>query len=337
MSTSTRSPRRYYLLSYPRTASNLLVKILALDSQPNISTGDFDGGYFFLPVDNILCEPGLRNRCVDDWTAKEKAQVQESFQACFDTMQKWLESTESRGHSVFVKEHIVFLANPTARSNLHFDRDILEAPWMVKYAGGSTRSNPNFTVLPDEFLLTWLPTFLIRHPVLSFPSLYRTVIKREGEQSAAADNFASLLTTVKWSRALYNFYSQRLELLPFSQGESVQWPIILDADDIIAHPKIVALYCEKLDLDPEKLRFTWDQVSSEELSEMNSTHMVMRSTVLHSTGVIKDRTASGLDISNEAEKWKGEFGVAAAEHIEKLVREAMPDYEFLRERRLRVD
>ncbi|KAF3019354.1 hypothetical protein E8E14_010836 [Neopestalotiopsis sp. 37M] len=335
--TDTDKPKRFYLISYPRTASNLLLKILNVESQTGFSSGGYDGGYFFMPVDGILCERRLRSRCVSDWTSDERREVQESFQACFENQLRCVESAQSQGHSIFVKEHATFVVDPTARSRLRFGADAVSEPsWTVQYAGGSTHSKLNTTVLPDEFLITWLPTFLIRHPAIAFPSYYRTIIDREGEELASADNFASLVITVEWSRALYDFYVQHRDAFPCSEAQRSEWPIVLDADDVIAHPEIVSSYCEKLDMDPRQLRFSWDQADPEKLAKMHPAQRAMRTTIYESTGVMKGKYAPELSISDEVNKWRSEFGDLAAQHIEKLVRRAMPDYEYLRARKLRA-
>ncbi|KAH8664667.1 hypothetical protein BX600DRAFT_512673 [Xylariales sp. PMI_506] len=335
--TDASKPKRYYLISYPRTASNLLLKILAVESQPGFSSGGYDGGYFFMPVDGILCQRRLRSRCVSDWTDDERREVQESFQTCFENQQRLVESAQSGGHSIFVKEHTTFFVDPTARSRLQFGADGVDEPsWTVKYAGGSTHSELNATVLPDEFLLTWLPTFLIRHPAVAFPSYYRTIIAREGTELASADNFASLVTTVEWSRSLYDFYVQQRDALPCSEAQRGEWPIILDADDVIAHPEILSLYCEKLGMDSQRLRFSWDQADPEKLSKMHPAQRAMRTTIYESTGIVKSKFSPELSIADEVSKWRSEFGDVAAQHIERLVRGAMPDYEYLREKRLRA-
>ncbi|OAA34784.1 hypothetical protein NOR_08296 [Metarhizium rileyi] len=336
--TTNREPLRYYLISYPRTASSLFLKILALDAQPGFSTGEYEGGYFFMPAYNDLYEPSLRATCVNDWTPDQRGRIQDSLQRCFDKQQQWVESAQAKGLSVFVKEHATFLAEPTERSRLLFgSKTVNEPKWTVKYDGGATHSKLNITMLPDEYLLTWLPTFLIRHPALAFPSLYRTLLKREDSEKVSADNFAALVATVKWTRDLYDFYVQRRGHLPCSPGQRDEWPIVLDADDVIAHPRTVSVYCEKLGMDPRQLRYTWDQVGPEHMSRMRVEQVIMRSTLYASTGVMQNKTSDGLDIADEVNKWKTEFGVPAAEHIEMLVRGAMPDYEYLRAKRLRVD
>jgi hypothetical protein len=43
-----------------------------------------------------------------------------------------------------------------------------------------------------------------------------------------------------------------------------------------------------------------------------------------------------IDIDAEAAKWKVEFGEEIAQMIEKAVRDSMPDYEYLKARRITV-
>ena len=62
----------------------------------------------------------------------------------------------------------------------------------------------------------------------------------------------------------------------------------------------------------------------------------MLSTLNASTGIIADKSAASIDITAEASKWAEEFGLARAQQLEKWVREAMPDYEYLKERRIQV-
>ena len=331
-------PLRYYLISYPRTASNLLVKILDIDSQPNVSSGELDGGYFFMRADDMLIEQPFRTKCVADWTSEERNQVQKCYQECFDDMRTWLDFQHAHGQSVFVKEHTTFLATPEERSCLIFGTGVHGPQLRVEDTAGSTWSEQNFTVLPDEFLQTWLPTFLIRHPALAFPSYYRAVVKMEGIEGAAADHYASFkMISIKESRQLYNLYVQWRDKLPSSADKRDVWPIVLDADDVISSPDTMTLYCHMLDMDAEKLRFSWDALKQNDLLQIAPSQQVMRSTLHQSTGIVKDKAQSVVDISEEAEKWKIEFGAAAAQRITKMVYEAMPDYEYLRAKRLRVD
>ena len=62
----------------------------------------------------------------------------------------------------------------------------------------------------------------------------------------------------------------------------------------------------------------------------------MLSTLSTSTGIIDCKTSADLEIDEEAQKWRLEFGDEQGSHIQKLVRSAMADYEYLKARRLRV-
>lgn len=53
-----------------------------------------------------------------------------------------------------------------------------------------------------------------------------------------------------------------------------------------------------------------------------------------SSGVLKEKAPEVVHIASEAERWKHEFGDKVANFILKRVHEAMPDYEYLRQRRL---
>jgi hypothetical protein len=68
---------------------------------------------------------------------------------------------------------------------------------------------------------------------------------------------------------------------------------------------------------------------------MHAVERRMKSSLLSSTGIIRQgKVAAGLDIEHEAQKWAHEFGEEEAKKVANWVRAAMPDYEFLRERRL---
>jgi hypothetical protein len=55
-----------------------------------------------------------------------------------------------------------------------------------------------------------------------------------------------------------------------------------------------------------------------------------------STTINTKKTAGDIDINEEGRKWRDEFGEEDAQMIEKYVRAAMSDYEFLKSKRLRA-
>ena len=116
-----------------------------------------------------------------------------------------------------------------------------------------SRSPLNLTFLPDEFLKTWNPTFLIRHPAMMIPSLYRTCLgnfEMNGFKRTKKEPLPTELTT-KWIRTLYDFYAAHF-------AESSLWPIVLDADDRLAPGALKALR-RPLDADP-LLGFTYGRM-----------------------------------------------------------------------------
>jgi hypothetical protein len=209
-----------------------------------------------------------------------------------------------------------------------------EEPFTVAMRGvdapsATTRSPLNLTSMPDEFLLTWNPTFLIRHPAMVFPSLYRVCREDVGSDGFQRPERKPMApeTTTKWVRSLYDFYAARF-------GEGSTWPIVLDADDVITHPALVERYAVLVGLDPDKLRFSWDKTATDKMSKMEK---LMMGTISASTRVDASKVAGDIDIGREAVKWREEFGAEGAGELEQWVLEAMPDYQFLRERRLKLE
>ena len=333
-------PRRFYLFTSPRTASNLLYKMLALEDQPHVLPHKREG-YFFLPTirPRMTLFSGA-GKPISEWNEAERAVLKAKFQESFDDLQTHVESAAAQGKDVFVKEHAPWLVEPTAEARWVFGNGgVEEGPWMVETKTWHTHSKGNQTVLPDEFLKMWLPTFLIRHPALVFPSLYRTALDLQGAEVARTDLAQQKLEmTMHWIRSLYDwFVEQRDTSLRDGQVDhKLDWPIVIDADDIMLEPEVVRRYAAIVGLDPSKLKFEWEQVSEEDLAKMGRMEKRMRSTLVGSKGIVEGKTAMGLNLETEAEKWREEFGDMEGSKLESFVREAMADYEYLRERRLTV-
>lgn len=255
--------RRYLLVTYPRTASHLLLKILALENQPSVLPCDKDG-YFFMPTVGPRFKTAGKQ--LDGWTKKERTMLMERHQACFDSLQKHIANGEAEGKNVFVKEHINWLTEPVSETTFVFGAESTsESPWTAQMSSDQTHSSSNKTILPDEFLASWYPTFLIRHPALVFPSTYRTTIDLNSVEKAKTDPFHLTEMTMHWSRTLYDWYCRQLEFMRRTNSGGHTWPIVLDADDIMLDREVVVRYAKMIGLDPNKLRFSWDSVANEEI------------------------------------------------------------------------
>ncbi|KAI0854503.1 hypothetical protein F4860DRAFT_120365 [Xylaria cubensis] len=318
---------RYWLLTMPRTASNMLVRILNLDEQGVRPA--HHGGYFFFP--SMLARMALYDTPSEDWTPEDHATLKRDTQKSFDALQDHLKASEEERQKIYVKEHISFLNSPYYEQEYAYGKaeGCLNEQAQARGVTQPTRSSLNYTSLPDEFLKTWYPTFLIRHPALMFPSLYRTAqkgVEMDGKGRSRPEPY-EVECTLKFARALYDFYSNHF-------GKNSQWPVLLDADDIMKTPEIVMKYATLVGLDPEKLKFSWEKMSQEQIDKMRSAEKVMLSSINASTGVDKGKIAGNINIDVEAEKWRKEFGEDGGSKLERWVRAAMPDYEYLRSKRL---
>ncbi|KAH7028157.1 uncharacterized protein B0I36DRAFT_413757 [Microdochium trichocladiopsis] len=339
---------RHWLVTSPRTASNLLIKMLNLDEQG--VRPSHQGGYFFKPSVFVRFPLLFHDGPIDSWAQEDRVAVAKVMQSCLETLQDHLEASEAAGNTIFVKEHAMFVSNPSIESHfLHPDHPpewrspVLEARGMAS----QTRSALNITALPDEFLHTWTPTFLIRHPALMLSSYYRTCLdhmKMAAAAAAAAPTAATgppkrkkgeptdLEMSMKWIRTLYDFYAD------YFSREGKAGPVVLDADDIMKHPtQLVPRYASLVGMDPAKVRLSWERPSEASVKCLLPNERRMLSTILASSGIDASKAAGDIDIEQEAVKWKEEFGEERARKLAAWVRAAMPDYEFLRARRMRAE
>ena len=339
--------RRFYLLTHPRTASNLLVKVLGLEGQqPDVEFREEGSGYFFIHSVTARWAVDLGSKRLDDWTEEEKTQTKERYQHDFDKFEAFLQKAESNKKIAFIKEHAHFLGNPALQwPRLHGDSSASNpAEFRVKvpgrYAEHPTWSDPNITILPDEFLRTFMPIILIRHPAMMFPSMARAGSDLAAKLDMSMESESELVMSMKDIRGAYEFYANDLAKRANTANGPGPWPVIVDADDLIANTGAIATkLCELTGLSKSHLQFAWDKDTRRRYEENDPLQISaerMLSTLRASNGVLKDKMAGNIDLDVEAKKWKEEFGEEKGENLEKHVRAAMPDYEFLKARRLQV-
>ncbi|KAF4970372.1 hypothetical protein FZEAL_10064 [Fusarium zealandicum] len=333
MAQGSQTPRRprYWLITAPRTASNLLVQILNLDEQ-GVRPAHL-GGYFFLL--SGMTRFRLNRRSPDNWTDEERSELDGLIQQSCDAFLDHIEAAEKDGQTLYVKEHANLLNSPFYESqHVYGTQEGEQKPrlFMTEGIQNPSRSPLNLTVLPDEFLQTWNPTFLIRHPAMVLPSLYRTC-----QTDAEVEDFGRpnkwpmpAEVTMKWNRTLYDFYAAYFD-------ESSIWPIVLDADDVMTSPELVSKYAQLAGLDHTKVRYSWGQCSEEKVNKMHPLEQKMLTSVITSTKVDQSKIAAGIDIDQEVIKWKSEFGEEGAQRLEQWVRDAMPHYNYMHSKRMRLE
>jgi hypothetical protein len=121
MTSQRQSP--VYLFTHPRTASNLLAKILNLEGQNILSQppdrgplSRFQSGNFFrVPAWKSIAF-GVTNKPISSWTQEEINTLKESYQHCFEDFETWIREAENKDKLVFVKEHVAFLTSPLSQT-----------------------------------------------------------------------------------------------------------------------------------------------------------------------------------------------------------------------------
>jgi hypothetical protein len=132
--------------------------------------------------------------------------------------------------------------------------------------------------------------------------------------------FAAFLT-LRPSRALFEWYANHPAALP---------PKVIDADDIMNDKEAVRQLCLDIDFDPDAVQYEWE--TRQEDDPMKAPFV---STIYSSKGIKPGLEARCLDIEAEKVKWIAEFGDEDGEIMAKYVYDAMPDYEYLLEHRVR--
>ncbi|OJJ99121.1 hypothetical protein ASPACDRAFT_52597 [Aspergillus aculeatus ATCC 16872] len=356
--------QRLLLVSVPRTASNLLLKVLNIHSQPALHTNN-KGGYFFFDAFTAAAQSSVLTTPPATWAPATVAQVRSVFQSCFDALETFSAEAATNGKRAFAKEHAFWFANPVSfhptdpedsASSASDDADRKEAdenlfrlPLPSTYGPTTTAtfSSGNETIFPDEYLRTWRLAFIIRHPALAFPSFYRAM-RKVGETGYLVDDEETLRGTLatnmslRWTRGLVEWCLRQ------KPGEEV---LLLDAHDLIHEPAAVRRFCRLAGLDEGVVKWEWgvgephqrrgkkeeeeQGVLTQEQRDYYAAARIMLSTLEGSSGVMKEKTPAAVDVRAEVKKWRAEFGEEVAAMLERAVEEAMPDYEFLRGRRVR--
>ncbi|KAJ5760231.1 hypothetical protein N7520_007387 [Penicillium odoratum] len=351
--TPAATPRRLLLASIPRSASNLLLKILNIPNQPNLFTSP-KGGYFFYPafIEAAAHSDCYINKTIDQWTDDEKRKVKHTVQDCFNNLEASSTQAENENQMMFTKEHAYWLYSPAALQKLQtgtHDEDFfnafrLDSP--QKYGTTNTYSRSNETLFSDEYLRSWQFAFIIRHPALSWPSMYRAMRKLAANGMMDEDGVKGASFTnmnMHWTRQLYDWCME--------QPDAPIQPPIIDAHDLIHHPEVVLEFCERTGLDKSVVQFEWKgknekksakwgchvaDPNSDEVIMHQQAAVVMLSTLENSSGIVKDKAPESVDIDAEAAGWKVEFGEEVGRLLEESVRGSMPDYEYLKARRITV-
>lgn len=193
------------------------------------------------------------------------------------------------------------------------------------------KTNP--TIFPDAFVASFRPIFLIRHPALSFESWYRA-------ESAARhvdifDKAWSFYTTFQYSRQMHDWYLARaVESQTGSDDDTdaTMMPIVIEADDMLEEKATIDKLCDMLGMDKACVPREWEVIQAP--VGAGCRELKFMSGYWNSTAVDRSKSSRGLDLAGRRETWKREFGDEVGEELWRLVLAAMPDYEYLKGRRI---
>ena len=339
---SQRPPARVYFFTYHRTGSNLLTQLLALEDQPNVQRrdrSDINGMRFFLPLLSLKLESGYMGTHVQALPPDQREEQVRCIKDCYKRLLQHLENAEQEGKMVCFKDHAHYITEPVAETRLFYgDNSIAdELPWTLRgpdelVQTDIDRSELNETLFTDNFLKTWKPVFLIKHPGTAVPSFYRALVKASGSEFVESDQglkFCQKAMALRCVRKLYNFYAQHFSNSQHDQGV---WPVVVEFDDIITQPEILVRLCEITGLESSRLRLKWNTKCTNEPLEWEA----FRGTLYESTKIDPSRVVGDMDLDKESVKWQEEFEEEVSHRIEASVREAIPDYLFLKSKRLRL-
>ncbi|KAI1571350.1 hypothetical protein PtrEW13061_011385 [Pyrenophora tritici-repentis] len=233
-----------------------------------------------------------------------------------------------RGPLIFIKEHAYFINGPDTIFSSFYPEDAAILPRITLSLRNASPSEPvkhtNPTPIPDAFFLTMQPIFQIRHPMLMYPSAIRAqrAINLGGDP---ASNFGRFTLSLQRQRKLYDWYLEH--------GAAVGIvPRVIDADDVMKSPEAVRKLCRQTGLDPDAVAYEWETRVVEDFRISR-----FLSTINNSRGILPGFAAEGLDMEEEKEKWRKEFGEKDAGEIAKRVDESMGDYLYLWERRTKEE
>ncbi|KAK3718132.1 hypothetical protein LTR37_005247 [Vermiconidia calcicola] len=308
-----------YLITHPRSASNLTQKMMS--QQPGVQ----NSGYYFIEEGLRSTFMGLQKGPLSAASEEGRTALYAQYQTSFEKLEAELTDAAGKGNQVFVKEHAMLLYRPDKLFKLAYPDDDL-TPLTVRSNAqkDSQQRYTNPTILPDEFLLSMQPIFQIRHPIRMFPSTVRAMSATPLAYTTLSGSLAvKAIMTLRYTREIYDWYLAQ---------EDAPIPKIIDADGIMESKATVRRLCEDTGLDPDSVLYEWD--TWEETEPMR---IRLLSTVRQSRGILPGLESKGLSMEKELPKWREEFGEDDADVLARHVRDAMPDYEYLHSRRVRCD
>ncbi|KAM5452785.1 hypothetical protein MaudCBS49596_003091 [Microsporum audouinii] len=312
-----------FLFSHARTLSNVFCRLLS--AQPGWVQSEYHFQEAFM-----FARSSFNWAPLTDITTEQREQFFDLFYQGMDALQKARDDAVAEGKHLLVKNHTFFVWEPSALSQIIWGGKKTSPLAVLPRQPVAEGVRTNGTIFSDEFLTSWKPVFLIRHPALVFESWYKAEIRVKPID--ILDKTWSYMTTFRYSRQLYDWYMS--SLCDDAKGEMGKpRPIVVDADDILSG-ECLAEVCRQCGMDVEHIMYEWEKTNPNERKVLTERHLSYMGDLWASTGLDRSKSSEGLDMQVKYGKWKEEFGIVVADELYRLVEDAMPDFEYLKSKRI---
>jgi hypothetical protein len=340
--TQPKKRRDVFYFAHTRTASHVLCRLLS--TQPGWEQSDY---HFKRAFD--FARDAFGWGPLNDASKQQREGFGKLLQQGFDEIQDEREAAANKvgrpicavgfvrfdhrlreqNKAFFLKEHTFYTWEPSRLSQSMWGVPVSSPPFtaidkqqaLLTLPDNAKKTNP--TIFPDAFVESFRAIFLIRHPALSFESWYRA-------ESAARhvdifDKSWSFYTSFQYSRQMHDWYLSR------ATAEDAM-PIVIEADDMMENRATIDMLCEMLGMDKRCVLHRWDVIQAP--VGAGCRELKFMSGYWNSTSVDRSKSSRGLDLVGKRGDWREEFGVEVGDELWRLVQAAMPDYEYLKGKRI---
>jgi len=333
-------PLRLFVISHPRTVSNLFLKLYSEHPQAHCIPYPFIFLFFREWNKEAIMHTEEDKEIIEKF--RDSLSQYADHQACLDKLEQDIAEGEQQGKLPMIKDHACFMIQEIVLKGLlernhpvsplpKLEDKMLDVPeerraqlTQIPYHDlNAPTLNP--TVLPDRLCKTLAPVFIIRHPAKQVGSWYRA--SRFIKVPIDSAEF-ELAVSYKTPRLTFQYYKS-LYAAEESQKESV-WPIVIDGDDLINDIEgVTQRFCDTTGLDHAGVIYEWSQGEAEE-----PVRGVFMDALNNSQGIIKNESPKIPSIQEEAIKWEERWGREVAHSLVQYAEKSMEDFEYLYQFRL---
>lgn len=163
-----------------------------------------------------------------------------------------------------MKEHVCFMIQPKIIAKDLAKHSYPDHPFeplvdhkldngTTSTCGGGAGIPKNPTFVPDRFMNTLTPIFIIRNPIRMIPSWY-TVSQHYG--ATTRDSEWPFAASYHWCRILYDYYEEHFKANPRKGYPAL--PLVVDGDELILYTQdIMPHLCDLIHLNSSAIKYTW--------------------------------------------------------------------------------